>query len=274
MSTNKKSTWVRTEVLDKGEICVITIDRPEALNALNAEVVQELKSVFDSLEAQGSVRVVILTGAGEKAFIAGADIKEMSALGRADAVDFAHSGQEVTRLIQQYRCPVIAAVNGYALGGGTELALACDFILASKNAVFGQPEVQLGVIPGFGGTVRLGQFVGMARAKELIFSGRKVKAEEALSIGLCNHIYDSSELMNEALKLARSISANAADAVAATKRLLNEFSNEADQTYQLDAEAQEFGALFGQKDQVEGMNAFLEKRKPNFHKSEREGSAV
>jgi enoyl-CoA hydratase len=160
--------------------------------------------------------------------------------------------------------PTIAAVNGFALGGGTEMAIACDFIVASEKAVFGQPEVGLGIIPGFGATLRLSKFVGLPVAKELIFSGRKIKADEAKNIGLVNHVYPVQDFMTHVLELAKSISTQSHAAVARAKQLLNEFSESTGLSFKLDAEALAFGRLFGSEDQLEGMNAFVDKRKPNF----------
>lgn len=170
----------------------------------------------------------------------------------------------MTKLLELMHKPTIAAVNGFALGGGTEMAISCDFIVASEKAVFGQPEVGLGIIPGFGATIRLAKFVGLPLAKELIFSGRRVKAEEAKQIGLVNHIYPSDGFMNHVIELARTISQHSAPAIAQAKRLMNQFSESTGLNMKLDAEATTFGQLFGSKDQREGMGAFVEKRKPSF----------
>lgn len=240
------------------------VSRPQALNALNTETLQELKVTLLELARDAACRVVVLTGEGEKAFIAGADIVEMKDKNRSQGVGFSQLGHEVTKLLELMPKPTIAAVNGYALGGGTELAIACDFIIASDKAVFGQPEVGLGVIPGFGGTVRLVRFVGLPRAKELVFSGRKVSAEEALRIGLANHVYPAAELMDKTIELAKSISGNSLGAVAVTKKLMNEFGESVGLNSKLDAEAMAFGGLFETADQREGMIAFTEKRKPQF----------
>ena len=245
-------------------ITLIKISRPKALNALNAEVLHELKSTLSFEATHPSTRVVILAGDGDKAFVAGADIAEMRDKIPSEGVQFAQLGHEVTKLLELMPKPTIAAVNGYALGGGTELAISCDFIVASERAVFGQPEVGLGVIPGFGGTLRLSKFVGLPMAKELIFSGRKVKADEALAIGLVNHVYPAQDFMNHVLELAKLISNQSFSAVSRAKLLLNEFSETIGLNYKLDAEAQAFGRLFGSTDQKEGMSAFVEKRKPNF----------
>lgn len=253
-------------VIEKVEpgVCVVKISRPQALNALNSEVLQELKTILTQLSEDASVRVVVLTGAGDKAFIAGADIAEMKDKQVGESVRFAQLGHEVSKLLELMPKPTIAAVNGYALGGGTEMAIACDFIVASDKAVFGQPEVGLGIIPGFGATLRLAKFVGLPRAKELIFSGRKIKADEALRIGLVNHVYPAQEFMNQALELAKLVSNQSHPAVARSKQLLNEFSESMGLNFKLDAEAQAFGRLFETQDQREGMTAFIEKRKPNF----------
>lgn len=245
-------------------ILLLKISRPQALNSLNSEVLAELKEVLIEVSSSTSTRVLVLTGDGEKAFVAGADIAEMKSKSVSEAVRFAQLGHEVTKLLELNSKPTIAAVNGYALGGGLELALACDFILASQSAVFGQPEVGLGVIPGFGGTLRLAKFVGLPRAKELILSGRKLKADEALKIGLVNHVYDPKDFMTKVLSLAGEIANQSGTAVSKAKMLLNEFSETIGLNFKLDAEAQTFGKMFGSPDQKEGMSAFIEKRKPLF----------
>lgn len=244
-------------------IKILKISRPQALNSLNTKTLEELRTALRAIALDHSVRVLILTGAGEKAFIAGADISEMQGKGTGEGVAFSRLGQEVTKLLEHAPMPVIAAVQGYALGGGTEMALACDFILASEKAVFGQPEVGLGIIPGWGGTIRLARFVGLARAKELIFSGRKVNASEALTLGLVNRVIPASGFLEEVIKIAQEISRSGSRAVRGAKRLMQEF-NFKSVDGALDAEAMEFGSLFGSKDQVEGMTAFVEKRKPKF----------
>ncbi len=245
-------------------IRIVKINRPAALNALNGETLQELKQVLAEEAKNEKTRVLILTGSGEKAFIAGADIVEMNARNHSQAIQFSQLGHEVTKLLELMPKPTIAAVNGFALGGGTEFACACDFIIASDNAVFGQPEVCLGIMVGFGGSIRLAKFVGWPRAKELIYSGRRVKADEAKEIGLANHVVPLSELMNKTLEIAKSISANSMPAVARSKQLLNEFSESVGLNAKLDSEAQSFGSLFGTPDQKEGTGAFVEKRKPKF----------
>lgn len=248
-------------------IAIIKISRPKALNALNTETLGELKEALTAEAKNPKTRVVVLTGDGDKAFIAGADITEMKDKSMGEGVRFAQVGHEVTKLLELMSKPTIAAVHGFALGGGTEMAIACDFIVASDKAVFGQPEVGLGIIPGFGATLRLSKFVGLPRAKELIFSGRRIKAEEAKAIGLVNHVYPSqtgAEFLAQVIELARTISQQSHSAVARAKQLLNEFSESTGLNYKLDAEAQAFGHLFGSHDQREGMGAFVEKRKPNF----------
>jgi enoyl-CoA hydratase len=245
-------------------IRVIRINRPDALNAINSEVLQELKNVLEAEASNVRTRVVVLTGAGNKAFIAGADIKEMKDKSVADGVQFAMLGHQVAKLLETMSKPTIAAVNGYALGGGTEMAISCDFILASEKAVFGQPEVSLGIIPGFGATLRLARFVGLPRAKELIFSGRRINAREAHEYGLVNSVYPEAEFFERVLDLARSIAVHSMPAVARSKQLLVEFSEAVGLSYKTDAESLAFGQLFGTHDQREGMGAFIEKRKPHF----------
>src|SRR5579885_971965 len=240
------------ESADPG-VRIVKIARPKALNALNSETLTELKQALMEISQDEGARVVILTGEGEKSFIAGADIAEMKDKDAAEGVRFAQLGHEVTKLLELMPKPTIAAVNGFALGGGTEMAIACDCIVASEKALFGQPEVGLGIIPGFGATLRLARFVGWPMAKELIFSGRRFPAAEALQMGLVNHVYPPAELMPKTLELARTISGNSFSAVSRAKRLLNEFSESVGLNYKLDAEAMAFGQLFGTPDQKEGM---------------------
>jgi enoyl-CoA hydratase len=243
---------VRTE--RRGHVAVVTVDRPKALNALNPQVLAELAATFATL---GDARAVVLTGAGEKAFVAGADIAAMSGLGPTEATAFAAQGQAALNAIEELPAPVIAAVNGFALGGGCELAMACDLILAAPNAVFGQPEVALGVIPGFGGTQRLVRRVGSMRARELIFTGRRVKADEAVAIGLALRV--ASPVLDEALALAETIAAQAPVAVRLAKRAVLD-ADGADLRTGLAGERNLFGLCFATGDQKEGMAAFLEKR--------------
>lgn len=253
-------------ILEKADpgIVIVKVSRPKALNALNVETLTELKETLTGLSKNPEVRVVVLTGDGEKAFIAGADIVQMKDMSTNDAVRFSQLGHDVARLLETMPKPTIAAVHGFALGGGTELALACDFILATEKAVFGQPEVGLGIIPGFGGTFRLAKYVGFPMAKELIYTGRKVKAEEAKAIGLANAIYPVDGFLNRVLETAATISKQSSTAVAAAKRLMNDFSESVGLNLKVDSEAQSFGGLMGSADQREGMNAFVEKRPAAF----------
>ncbi len=245
-------------------IRIIKISRPKALNALNTETLGELRVTLEAAAKDAAVRVVILTGDGEKSFIAGADIAEMKDKERMDGVRFAQLGHDVAKLLETMPKPTIAAVNGFALGGGTEMAIACDFIVASDRALFGQPEVGLGIMPGFGATIRLAKFVGLPMAKELIFTGRKIKADEALALGLVNHVYPADKFMEQVFALATSIAEQSKTAVARSKIIMNEFSETVGLNYKVDAEAHAFGTLFGTPDQREGMGAFVEKRKPKF----------
>jgi len=245
-------------------IRIVKISRPQTLNALNTSVLQEMKEVLKKEADDPATRVIILTGDGDKSFIAGADISEIKDKSESDGVQFAQLGHEVTKLLELMPKPTIAAVNGYALGGGTEIAIACDFIIASEKAVFGQPEVSLGIIPGFGGTLRLAKFVGLPRAKELIFSGRRVKADEAYEIGLANHVLPAENFLSQVVEFVKMIGSQSCSAIAQSKKLLNEFSETTGLNFKLDAEALAFGRLFGSEDQREGMTAFVEKRKPKF----------
>lgn len=264
MTKNYENILIEFPNAPTEDIAVLKINRPSVLNALNTNTLREMKEALHELQYHTSVRILIVTGSGDKAFIAGADISEMDGKNPREAIVFAQTGQDVTKLLEQFHCPVIAAVNGFALGGGTEMAISCDFILCSDSAVFGQPEVSLGLIPGFGATVRLPKFVGFPRAKELIFSGRKVDAAEALRIGLATHVFPRDNFFKSVMEYAQKISRNSLTALAASKRLLNEFSDPHGLGSKLDAEAQEFGGLFGLVDQIEGIKAFLEKRKPQF----------
>lgn len=247
------------KVEQNNAVTIVTIDRPKALNALNPVVLNELKTVFENVNVD-ETRCVILTGAGEKSFVAGADIDAMSKMSVAEGEAFGVFGCEVFSLIENCPVPVIAAVNGFALGGGTELALACDFRLASENAMFGQPEVGLGITPGFGGTQRLARTINVGYAKELIYSGKNIKADEALRVGLVNHVYPLAELMPEALKLAEKIAKNAPIAVRHCKVAINK-GLDVTLAEGLKIENHEFGTCFESADQREGMAAFLEKRK-------------
>lgn len=244
-------------------IAIITINRPDKLNALNAETVDELRTALRHSAADAAVRAVILTGAGEKSFVAGADIGELARMTPITGIEVSRQGQETFRFLELMRKPVIAAVNGFALGGGLELALACHFRLASENAKFGLPEVKLGIIPGYGGTVRLPRIVGRGRALELILTGEMIDAQEAHRIGLVNHVYPQAELMTAAEQLARKISANGPLAVAlAIEAVDNGYHSTTEDALRLEANL--FGLLASTEDMREGMSAFLEKRKANF----------
>ncbi len=243
----------------EGSVLTLTLDRPEALNALNQLVLDDLSAALDGVDL-ATVRCIILTGAGEKAFAAGADIAAMADMEPEAAAAFSRHGNEVFRRIETFPCPTIAAVNGYALGGGCELSMACDIRLCSENALFGQPEVTLGITPGFGGTQRLMRLVGMGRAKELIFSARTVKAPEALAMGLVNAVYPPEELLPAARKLAERIARNAPIAVRACKAAMNE-GIDLGMDEALDAEVREFSGCFATEDQKRGMQAFLNKQK-------------
>ena len=246
-----------------GAIAVVTMNRPGALNAFNNEQLRLLAETFDEIALNGSIRCVILTGAGERAFAAGADIKEMKDLDGEEGLAFGRLGHRATRSVEQLPQPVIAAVNGFALGGGCELALAADIRLASENAVFAQPEVSLGIPPGWGGSQRLTRLVGSGLASEMILSGRRVKADEALRIGLVNSVWPLDQLMAEATKLAEAIAANSPLAVRSAKQLISlAFNGQVSDG--LDTEARAFGEAFTTNDQKEGMTAFVEKRVPNF----------
>ncbi|MEG2254035.1 MAG: enoyl-CoA hydratase-related protein [Vagococcus sp.] len=247
-------------------IGTITIERPKMLNALSSEVLVELGSLVSEIAVNKEIDVVIVTGSGEKAFVAGADISEMKDKNVLEGKEFSIEGNQAFAKLAKLPQPTIACVNGFALGGGCELALACDIRLASFNAKFGQPEVGLGIIPGFGGTQRLPRLVGTGVAKELIFTGKVIGVEEAHRIGLVNHIYEQAELLEEGMKLAKSIQKNAFLAVSGSKSVID---NGLDMSLEngLNLEAQVFGSLFATADQTEGMEAFVNKRKPTFTKN-------
>ena len=251
------------ELERRGAIAVVTMNRPEALNAFNKEQLRLLTETFEEIGNDGSVRCVVLTGAGERAFAAGADIKEMKDLDGPDGLSFGRAGHRATRAVEELPQPVIAAVNGFALGGGCELALAADIRLASENAVFAQPEVTLGIPPGWGGSQRLTRLVGPGLASELILTGRRVKADEALRIGLVNALYPLDTLMEESLELAESIANNSPLAVRSAKQLIRLAFN-GQTSNGLDTEARAFGHAFTTADQKEGMTAFVEKRSATF----------
>ena len=242
-------------------ITVLKISAPKSLNALNSTILKELDDFVGQLDAQ--TRVLIITGDGEKSFVAGADISEMAHLNEPQGQDFGRLGAQVFRRIELLPIPVIAAVNGFALGGGCELAMACDIRIASSKAKFGQPEVGLGIIPGFSGTYRLPKLIGQGYAKEMIYTGKVIRADEALRIGLVNAVYEPEELMGKAMEMAAMMLKNAAIAIRLAKQSINE-------GYDLDADAaialenKLFGQCFATKDQKEGMDAFLNKRPAAF----------
>lgn len=251
-------SFVSCEVQDR--VAVLTIDRPKALNALNPEVLNDLRLAFEGID-QDVVRCVILTGAGDKSFVAGADIAAMSTMTKAEGEAFGKQGNDVFLMVENFPLPVIAAVNGFALGGGNELAMSCDIRLASENALFGQPEVGLGITPGFGGTQRLARVVGVGMAKQLVYSATNIKANEALRIGLVNAVYAPDQLMDAARKLAGKIALNAPIAVRNCKRAINE-GIELPIAEAVQVEERLFGACFETHDQVEGMSCFLSREKP------------
>ena len=243
----------------EGFVGVITINRPKALNALNSEVLKELNATLDAVDLENT-RALVLTGAGEKSFVAGADIAEMSTLTKAEGEAFGKIGNDVFRKIETFPIPVIAAVNGFALGGGCEIAMSCDIRLCSDTAIFGQPEVGLGITPGFGGTQRLARLIPVGKAKEIIYGAVNIKADEAYRLGLVNSVYPLEELLPAAKKLAAKIAKNAPRAVRACKQAINE-GLDLDMDQAIVLEEKLFGSCFETEDQREGMQAFLEKRK-------------
>jgi enoyl-CoA hydratase len=256
-------TWNTLRLEREGARATLTLNRPQALNALNDEVLRELATVVGALSAQPSLRAVVITGSGEKAFAAGADIREMASMGPDAAVAHARRGQRLMDEIAALPAVTIAAVNGYALGGGLELALACDLRIASENAILGLPEVGLGVIPGFGGTQRLARLVGLARAQELILTARKVPASEAERIGLVNRVVSRDKLLEEARRLVDEILANGPRAVQLAKETTRR-GVETGLATGLALEREAFGLAFASEEQKEGMRAFVEKRKPQW----------
>ena len=251
---------------EEGPIVILTINRPKALNALNSQVLDELDKAFESIDTD-KTRAVILTGAGEKSFVAGADIAEMSTLSKKEGEAFSKKGNDVFRKIETFSIPVIAAVNSFALGGGCELSMSCDIRICSDNAIFGQPEVGLGITPGFGGTQRLARLVGLGMAKQMIFTGKNIDANEALRIGLVNSVYPKEELLNEAKKLANTIAKNGINAIKRSKKAINEgIQLDIDSAIQIEETL--FGECFGSEEQVERMKQFLEKSKKKSQKKE------
>jgi len=248
--------------LDAG-VAVVTIERQDALNALDLPTLTELRDRLRVFAADAATRVVVLTGAGERAFAAGADIKYMSGLGVDEAKEWGALGHEAGRLLETMPKPTIAAVNGFALGGGCELALACDLRYAARTAKLGQPEINLGIIPGWGGTQRLARATTLGYAKELIFTGRVIDAEEAERHGLVNAVFEPGELIDKTMEVARLLASKSLVALAAAKVACN-LALQGAHDANLDAEAERFGELFGSEDAKEGMTAFVEKREPNF----------
>ena len=245
------------------QIAWVTINRPEVLNAMNESVLTELVSSIQSCIDDTSVGVIILTGAGDKAFVAGADIKNMQSMEPEDALEFGRTGQQMTLTIENSPKPVIAAVNGFALGGGCEISLACHIRVASETATFGQPEVQLGILPGWGGTQRLPRLVGTGIANEIITTGRMVSASEAKEIGLVNHVVPAELLNEKCEKIANQILKNGPNAIAKSLECIREGVGRSTKEG-LIIEVENFSKLFGTDESTEGLTAFIEKRSPNF----------
>ena len=246
-----------------GHVAIVTLNRPKALNALNSETLEDLNKALDYLKEEKDIYSIILTGAGGKAFVAGADISEMKELNEEQGKEFGILGNKVFRKLENLNKPVIAAIPGFALGGGCELAMACDIRIASEKAKFGQPETGLGITPGFGGTQRLPRLVGEGKAKELIYTGAIIKADEALRIGLVNKVVEHDALMEESMKMAKLISANAPIAITLCKDAINR-GMQVDIDKAISIEAEDFGKCFNTEYQKEGMTAFLERREKNF----------
>jgi enoyl-CoA hydratase len=244
-------------------IALITFNRPKALNALSADLLQELSDALDEIAKNEDIRILILTGAGEKSFVAGADITELAKFNALQGKNFAEKGQSIINKLQELPIPVIAAVNGFALGGGTEIALACDFIYASENAMFGQPEINLGLIPGFGGTQRLPRLIGKNMAKEMILTGKMIPVDEAKMMGLVNKVCTQEALMDEVMKTAKTIVSKGKVSIRAAKEAINNGMNvglATGCTIEIDA----FALCMASEDAKEGTAAFLEKRKADF----------
>ena len=245
------------------QIGILTINRPDSLNAMNREVLLEFINELKKIQSDKDIRVIIITGSGEKAFIAGADIKLMQKMNREEALEFANLGQELANLIEKSAKPVIAAVNGYALGGGCEIALSCHLRIASDNAIFAQPEVKIGLLPGWGGTQRLPRIIGRGLANEIILTGRNVTAKEALDIGLVNKVVPQEELMNICFDIANMILKNSPNAIAESIKLIG-LAVGAKLRKGLAEEAKSFSELFETEETAEGLTAFVEKRPPKF----------
>ncbi len=253
--------FINKKIMD--QIGILTIDRQDSLNAMNPDVLKELDQSVKGFISDEDLGVIIITGAGDKAFIAGADIKLMQDLDTKGGLEFGKLGQEVTMTIEDSPKPVLAAINGFALGGGCEISMACHVRYASENAIFAQPEVKLGLIPGWGGTQRLPRIVGMGNATELIIGGHMIDAREALRIGLVNKIFPLENLLEETINFAKEILKNGPDCIAESLRCIN---NSAGHSLMegLDIEVEAFSKLFGTDETTEGLNAFVDKRKPKF----------
>lgn len=249
-----------------GAVATLTVNRPDALNALDRDTLLALRDTLGALRKRSGVGCLIVTGAGQKAFVAGADIAAMSAMSREEGLAFAELGQSTFALLEALPVPVIAAVNGFALGGGCELALACDFIYAGSHAKFGQPEVKLGILPGFGGTQRLARRVGLGVARELIYTGKMIGPEEALRIGLVNAVHPHAELMAKVGETAKAMLAVGPHALAAAKQVMNAGAD-LPLSAAVGKEAEAFSRCFETPEQQEGMQAFLGKRPPQFERS-------
>lgn len=254
--------WQTLKTEQQGGILILTINRPEAMNALNLLVYKEINEVLDEIEQCPDVKVLIITGEG-KAFVAGADIAEMSGMNPEQGYNFSKTGQNTFDRIESLDIPVIAAVNGFALGGGCEFAMSCDFRIASSKAKFGQPEMNLGLIPGYAGTQRLSRLTGLGNALYLILTAEMITAEDALRMGLVQKVVEPEQLMETTLLLASKIASNGSSAVQKAKRTIRDGFN-MDFAMGSDMESQEFASLFGEESSQEGMKAFLEKRKPNW----------
>lgn len=244
-------------------IATLTFNRPKALNALNGELLDELSDALDKVEANEDIRVLVLTGAGDKSFVAGADITELATFNPLQGKLFSRKGQLIISRLQSLAIPVIAAVNGFALGGGSEIALASDFIYASETAMFGLPEITLGIIPGFGGTQRLPRLIGASKAKEMVFTGKLIKADEAEKIGMVNKVVAPEALMEETMKTAKQIASKGKVSLRAAKQAINSGLN-VDLATGCQIETDAFALCMASVDGKEGTRAFIEKRKPEF----------
>ena len=254
---------MKIKIAKNNKIGIVTVNRPESLNAMNKDVVIEFISKIEGLLSEEDIRVIIITGSGEKAFIAGADIKLMQKMNKSEAYEFANLGHKLANTIENSDKPVIAAVNGFALGGGSEIALACHIRVASDNAVFAQPEVKIGLLPGWGGTQRLPRIIGKGLANELIITGRNVDAQEALEIGLVNRVVSKEELINTCVDIAQLIIKNSPNAISESIKLIN-LSSGTELTDGLSSEAKTFSELFETEETTEGLTSFVEKRPPKY----------